>query len=65
MVLILNYYVSNKWCLKTHFTESYCILEEWVVGSAMRTYGMNDTNDPYEHEEDAVKTPNLPKNLKF
>ena len=25
-----------------------------VFGSAMRTYGMNDAQDPYAHEEDAM-----------
>ena len=30
-------------------------MEEWVFGSAMRTYGMNDAQDPYEHEEDAME----------
>ena len=29
-------------------------MEKWVVGSAMRTYGMNDAQDLYEHEEDAM-----------
>ena len=29
-------------------------MEKWVAGSAMRTYGMNDAQDPYEHEEDAM-----------
>ena len=29
-------------------------MEKWVVGSAMRTYSMNDAQDPYEHEEDAM-----------
>ena len=29
-------------------------MEEWVFGSAMRTYGMNDAQDPYEHEKDAM-----------
>ena len=29
-------------------------MEKWVVGSAMRTYGMNDAQDPYEHREDVM-----------
>ena len=29
-------------------------MEKWVVGSAMRTYGMNDAHDPYEHKKDAM-----------
>ena len=51
MVLIFNYYAANKWCLITHFVESQCILEKRVVGSAMRTYVMNDAQDPYERRE--------------
>ena len=27
---------------------------KWVVGSAMRTYCMNDAHDPYKHEEDVM-----------
>ena len=27
-------------------------MEKWVVGSAMRTYSMNDAHDAYEHKKD-------------
>ena len=27
---------------------------KWVVGSSMRTYSMNDAQDPYEQKEDAM-----------
>ena len=30
-------------------------MEKWVVGSAKRTYGMNDAQDPYEQKEDAIE----------
>ena len=44
-----------QWCLKTHFAESWCRLEKWVVGATKRTYAMNDAQNPYEFEEDAMR----------
>ena len=29
-------------------------MEKLVFGSTMRTYSMNDAQDPYEHEADAM-----------
>ena len=29
-------------------------MKEWVIDSAMRTYNMNEAQDPYEHEEDVM-----------
>ena len=41
--------------LLPHFVELECCLEKWVFGSVMRTYDMNDAQDPYVHEEDAMR----------
>ena len=36
------------------FCKGIVHIGKWVVGSAMRTYAMNDAQDPYEHEEDVM-----------